>query len=370
MFSVIIFHYQFHNMIPDSKPTFLAYLHSFRGFAIINIAAIHAIGFATFHLDPRHPVPLINELVFHNSTIYFALISGLLFTVVLKEKGYEKFYGGKFKYVVLPYLFFTLVFSVFVGRPGHWFDLQPDMNSYLKDVVRNFLFGKASFVYWYIPVLFFLYLVTPVLDFIMNIKKWGVWAMAFIMAAPLVVRRVELTELMKGDFLSIENMIYFMGAYAVGMFLASNLEAGIEWIRKYRFFFMAIVIVSSAAILYATLQSIDRIGALSILSALYYIQKLAIGGLVLLLLKNIGEQQPIWLHPIAKSAFTIYFLHVFFIAILFGYIGPITVFQELTKFSGLLAGVLILVLAVALSMMVALMFRKLGGKYSRMLIGS
>jgi surface polysaccharide O-acyltransferase-like enzyme len=357
-------------MIVNSKPPFLGYLHSFRGFAIINIAAIHAIGFATFHLDTKHPIPLLNELVFHNSTIYFALISGLLFTVVLKEKGYGKFYAGKFKYVVLPYLFFTVVFSVFVNRPDQWFDVQPDMNSYLKDVVRNFIFGKASFVYWYIPVLFFLYLVTPVLDFIMNIKKWGVWAMAFIIAAPLVVRRVELTELIEGDFLSIENMIYFMGAYAGGMFLASNLEAGIEWIRKYRFFFMAVALVSSVAILYATLQSIDRIGALSVLSTLYYIQKLAIGGLVLLLLKSIGEKQPTWLHPIAKSAFTIYFLHVFFIALLLGYIGPITLFQELTHFNGLLAGVVILVIAIALSMVVAWMFRKLFGKYSRMLVGS
>jgi surface polysaccharide O-acyltransferase-like enzyme len=357
-------------MPPDTKPPFLAYLHSFRGFAIINIVAIHAIALAVFNLSSGHPIKIGNELLFHNSTIYFALISGLLFTAVLKEKGYQKFYWGKVKYVLLPYVFFTLVFTVFIGRPAHWFELQPNLESYLKYLVPNFIYGKADFVFWYIPVLFFLYLVTPLLDFLLNIKKWGPWLMGLIIATPLLVRRVELGELIQDDFLPLQNMIYFTGAYAAGMLLASKLEEGMQWIRKQRLSFLLIAILSSCAILYAQLNNIDRMGMFSVLSSLFYIQKLTISGLVLVLLHDIGDQQPGWLQPMAKSAFSIYFLHAFFLTFLLGWFGPVKIFQELAEFNGLLAGCLILPISIGLCLIVAWVFRKIFGKYSRMIVGT
>ncbi len=83
-------------MNKKNQPSFLGYLHSFRGFAIINIVAIHAFGYAIFitnknSFDPKDPIDIANGLLFHNSTIYFAVISGILFSVVLKSKGYKRF---------------------------------------------------------------------------------------------------------------------------------------------------------------------------------------------------------------------------------------------------------------------------------------
>src|SRR6056297_2213580 len=84
------------NMNKNHQPSFLGYLHSFRGFAIINIVFIHAFAYALFlandnSLDPKDPIGMANGLLFHNSTIYFAVISGILFSVVLKSKGYKRF---------------------------------------------------------------------------------------------------------------------------------------------------------------------------------------------------------------------------------------------------------------------------------------
>ena len=361
-------------MIPVNKPSFLHYLHSFRGFAIINIVAIHAFVFASFistnSFNSTSPLALTNELLFHNSTIYFAVISGMLFTTVLKHKGYKAFFLGKFKYVFLPYVFFTLAYSVFDNKSNDWFVLQPTLQAYLKELPRNFIYGKASFVFWYIPVLFFLYFTTPVLDYLMSIKKWGTWIMVLIIAAPLVVRRVELEELMQSDFLSLQTMIYFTGAYAAGMFIADNIEKRLAWVRQNKWLFISITAVSSAALVYVMINSIDRISFFSIKSTLYYLQKIAFSGLVLLFFKSLGERQPKWLNPIAKTAFTIYFTHVFFLSIA---MGPLITFiqnQKIAPFNIIGGGLLLLLTSIALSIILAWIFRKIFGKYSRMIIGS
>ena len=358
--------------IQSDKPNFLKYLHSFRGFAIINIVVLHAIGFAIFEVskDPKYPISIVNELLFHNSTIYFALISGLLYTAVLKKKGYAKFYASKLKYVILPYLFFTLLYTAFdIGKSG-LFIFRESFTDYLNNLPRNFIYGKAIFVLWYIPVLVFLYLVTPLLNFIMSIEKWGKWLIFLIIAIPLVVNRDEVMELYKSDYLSLANMIYFTGAYAAGMFLADNLEERTLYLQSKKHFLLIIVLLSTAMILYITINDYDKIGEFSILSTLYYIQKLVISFLMLLFFKNLGENQPKWLMAIANDAFAIYFLHILFFIIFCPDLGYFTFINTIAQFSSILAGLILLLLSIVSSMVVVWLFKKLFGKYSRMLVGS
>lgn len=350
------------------KPVFLTYLNSFRGFAIINIVAIHAFYFSLKVFGG--PIDFANELLFHNSTIYFALISGLLYTAILKKKGYTQFYSSKFKFVVLPYLFFTLFYSIFDDKAQDFFVLQSSFENYLSILPRNLFYGKALFVFWYITVLFFLYLVTPLLDYIMNIKRWGHWLIVIVIAMPLLVRREEVMELYNGDFLSFHNMIYFTGAYAAGMYIAANLEQSLAWIQKNKVFLIVLVVVTSIAIVFIKLNKMDRIGVFSVYSTLFYIQKIALSVLVLLFFKNLGDKQPKWLQPIAKDAFTIYFLHVFFLGIFIVYLGNLKYFIVIAEFSSLLIGAFYLVFSILLSMLTARLFRKVFGKYSRMIVGS
>ncbi|MEM8895835.1 MAG: hypothetical protein AAGC88_14735 [Bacteroidota bacterium] len=98
-------------MSENAHSQFLGYLHSFRGFAIINIAMLHAV-VATrmpldgFELDFSEPMTLISHVLFGGSTLYFSVISGLLFTAILKSRGYPKFYRNKVRNVIFPYVFF------------------------------------------------------------------------------------------------------------------------------------------------------------------------------------------------------------------------------------------------------------------------
>lgn len=351
---------------------FLGYLHSFRGFAIINIVAIHSIVFAllgssNFNFDPKSPIAFINELLFHNSTIYFALISGVLFTVVLKSKGYKNFYLSKVKYVLMPYLFFTLIFSLFPRNTNDWFALQPDILTYFKAVLSNYWLGKADFTYWYLPVLIFLYLVTPLLNFLLTLKYGGIIFLIIILA-PLVISRVEVMEM--GNSLSLPTMIYFMGAYAGGMYLGENLETRLSWIRKNYIAILAIALLSSFTLIYIHQIDFNKLGFVSVWSSLFYIQKMCLSVLVLLVFKNLGDKQPSWLHRIATDAFTIYFIHSFFVAIAMGALLPFLTYTKISPFNIILGAIIILIISMGLSMLFALLFKRIFGRYSKMVVGS
>ena len=153
------------------KTGYLDYVNSFRGFAILNIVAIHALVIAQFlaaggPIDRMSTLFVVSETLFHDSTIYFALISGLLFSHVLRSRGYGRFFKSKLLHVVLPYVVWTLVFTALVINVSDTGLLasRSSAEDYLGAVVPNLLWGEAQFTYWYIPVLLIIFAVTPVLD--------------------------------------------------------------------------------------------------------------------------------------------------------------------------------------------------------------
>ena len=363
-------------MASTPEKQFLGYLHSFRGFAIINIVAIHAVVFALFMVpkfdwNPKNPIVMGNEILFHNSTIYFAVISGILYVTVLQYKGFKAFFMSKLKYVLLPYLFFTVLFSMNHSTPENWYSFQPSWASYWKDFFRNLVYGKADFQYWYIPVLFFMYLVTPLLDYFIKIPKWGFWLMGIFIFIPLVFRRIELEELMQSNQLSLQTMLYFTGAYAAGMVIGLDLEKSIAWIKKYQILLWAISIVSTIILIYCSYNLIDKFGFFGLKSCLFYLQKMGLSLLVLLWLKNKTTEQPKWMQRIANYSFTIYFLHAFFLGMSMGVVMPIFLkWKAIDPFNIILGAFVLLILTLLLSILVAIIFKKIFGKNSRMIVGS
>jgi len=364
-------------MNKKNQPSFLGYLHSFRGFAIINIIFIHAFSYAIYEFsnqsfDLKSPYHIGNELLFHNSTIYFAIISGILFSVVLKSKGYKRFYRSKLKNVLLPYLFLTLILSIFnpIFEPPIYipFGLQPDFSAYLTAAFNNFIYGTAQFTYWYIPTLIFLYLVTPILDYVMHIKKWGTLLMLVIIALPISISRIEVMD-MEENHLYLSTMIYFTGAYAAGIYFGANPEKLFSWVKKNMVSFVLIALLSSLALLYFQIKDINKFGGWSLMSALYYIQKMCLSGIIIVLFKNLGDRQPRWLNPIATYAFVIYFLHALFLDLLIEPLIPLSTMNEIAPLNLFLAGLIFLTSSIALSMQIGWIFKKLLGKYSKMLVG-
>ncbi len=157
------------SMQPSMQPSFHGHVHAFRAFAIVNILAVHAGGIWLYVLrQGGPPSPALeltgrfNEWLFHASTIYFALISGLLYSRVLHTRGRRQFFAGKAAHVLAPYAVMTLIFSTLDWSPNAgWIWAAASLGEWTKGLLFNAISGQALFVLWYIPIIFALFLLTP-----------------------------------------------------------------------------------------------------------------------------------------------------------------------------------------------------------------
>jgi len=357
------------------KKGYLGYVHSFRGFAILNIVAIHAFAFAlliplNFEADQTAPMYVLNEMLFHDSTLYFALISGLLFSSILHTRGYRRFYQAKLLYVLSPYIVCTIVFSMM-----RWNDqgtgllaLPSDISDYLGSILPNLLSGEAQFTYWYIPVLLFMYAITPLLAKLARARSTAAIPVWIIMLLPLVFSRPEFEEGV--NQLNAGTLIYFTGAYTLGLYLGEKLEARLDFIARHLKALLAVAVLTSVLIAALMFSGINRFGFFSLQESIFYVQKLCIAAVILLWLRSRAENQPRWMTSFANEAFSIYFLHVFMIVLLADIFWPFIRNPDFQPFSIYLGGWMYFAFALFMSMGVVYLMRSLFGKYSRMLVGS
>lgn len=355
--------------------SYLHYVHSFRGFAILNIVAIHAIAAALlvpvdFVPDTTAPLYVLNETLFHDSTLYFALISGLLFSSILQARGYRRFYRSKMLYVLSPYIFCTVVFSVvrWNSQGTGLLALPSDMQDYLASIWPNLLRGEAQFTYWYIPVLLFLFAVTPLLSRLTRATGYAAAPAWLIMLLPLAFSRPEFREGV--DQLTAGTLIYFTGAYTIGLYLGQNLEARLDFVARWHRPLLALAIATTLTLAALQFAGINRFGGFSLQESLFYVQKISLAAIVLLWLRSRSENQPRWLTVFANEAFSIYFLHIFFILLLGDLFWVLLRDPDLQPLSIYLAGPAYFVFAVSMSMLLIYLLRAMLGRHSRLLVGS
>ena len=205
---------------------FVRHLHAFRGFAIINIVAVHAFAVPFLFLTEGREESLttqalysLTETAFHSSTLYFALISGLLFSIVLKARGWMNFFRGKLTNVLLPYVIITLFFSFYHWTVPFTQPVFPEsLGGYLTSSLHNIFTGEAIFYLWYIPVLAILFALTPLISAILHNKSlsWLIWP---IVLGPLVVSRTW-------PGISVGDVIYFFEVCLVKVRCASDKRSG------------------------------------------------------------------------------------------------------------------------------------------------
>jgi peptidoglycan/LPS O-acetylase OafA/YrhL len=355
---------------------FIGHLHAFRGFAILNIVAIHAWWAQIFFFRGDEAdiggrvLNAINETLFHDSTLYFALISGLLFSLVLRSRGWGTFFKSKLLNVASPYIAMTLVFTWFAWdwrgstlskevRPFGFFD--GGVTDYFVTVGENILSGDAIFHFWYIPILALLYVATPLLAWVLAhaSTRWLIWP---VIIAPLAFSRTF------PDF-SWGTVIYFVGAYAAGMSIGMQYESAVAIIRRHRYLLLMVVFLTTLALLAAYLLDYDELGPVSTRETLFYVQKLSIAALVLLYFRSLEGRIPEWLNTLGTYAFSVYFLHV--------PIQTLVLQFEAQFFAGVLPGLGILamgsvsfVVGLVGSIMLSGFARRVMGTRSRMLLGA
>jgi membrane-bound acyltransferase YfiQ involved in biofilm formation len=290
------------------KSHFEPALHAFRGFAILSITAIHTFGFILFyaaHATTALNVDLLNranEVLFHESTIYFALISGVLFSRVLAPRGRKAFFRSKLLNVVSPYVVMTCLFTW-----SHWsftdgYSLfTGSFFEYLQRVGRNLLLGSGIFTYWYIPVLLVLYALTPLLYGLIKRKSLAGLLLPIVLL-PLFFSRVW-------PAVSWTTYVYFIGVYTVGLYVGEHYDAVTHQLKQHATFIALLGVIATTTLWCLFTWDVEKWGVVSVQETAFYIQKLAFASLILLLFKRFANRTPRWLDALGNYAFPIYFLH-------------------------------------------------------------
>lgn len=363
-----------------SSPGFLHDVHAFRGFAIINIVAIHVHAWLSVNLKQTVPAVAIDNtvhiagyivgIIAGGSTIYFAMISGLLFSRVLVRRGWRRFFRSKLLNVILPYAVMTLLFSLIWWDEGTCGYRESCIGNgliihfdgsvaFAQRYLSNVLFGTVISVYWYIPILACLFLATPFLHWL---GRRAPWSLLVIATLPLVVSRT-------GATVSIQSVIFMMGVYAAGMYLGMDYERNLALLTKRLWAIIVVTIIAHVMVPIIFLNDWVRIGSIDVGVSLSFVLRLCYSVLMLILLNRWKDRLPGFLDKLATHAFAIYFIHALvllpFVALAMQlYSQPITLAQYGLSF------VVILVAVLAISVFICMGFRAVLGPRSRMLTGT
>lgn len=341
---------------------YLYHLQAARAFAIVCVVGAHAWSFPIFWTGQLSSQSIehvfwFTETFFHGSTLYFAMISGLLFTKVLSTKGVKRFYQNKVLYVILPYLFFSLFFT------AYYFDSAETKTvmGFAQLLGFNLLMGKAWIHFWYMPVLAFLFLITPLL---FQIQKRSSVCFVLIMLIPLIISRSPFP-----DFVKPQSFVYFMGAYAIGMWMGANYSCFINKVHQVKSSLLVVAVSTSIALYCLYVNGYEHQGIYSIRQTLVYLQKVAIFALLLSWLCQKENAIPKWSLVLADYAFTIFFVHVFFIAYFIQFIAP-TLTTDRSGLNIALFGSINLILCIVLSIAFGMLFKQVFKQHSKKLIGA
>jgi peptidoglycan/LPS O-acetylase OafA/YrhL len=357
---------------PVSVPiTYVKYLHLFRGLAILQIVMIHAghvfllRGFSKAIPD-TNPVYATVDVLFHGSTIYFAMMSGILYAHLFWRRDFFTYLKGRAANVATPYITMSIALTTLIWvaswrRNGE----APDWALLAHKVLSNLISGDAWNTFWYIPVILILYLLSPLLFTAVRTAKWRFLALVTILL-PLIVSRT-------GTELTAQMLVYFAGAYTFGLFIGLDLDGALDRIEQNITWLILIAMVSTATLMVVFLSGFDPIGPISLRESLFYIQKLSLACLMLAGLRawdqRPGRIRDTILGLAASTSFGIYFLHGPLMRPVVSIIGPLAPADQ--PWWALCAGILTTFAAgLVLSLSVIFVCRSVVGQRSRQLIGA
>lgn len=346
----------------NPQQTFLAPVHGLRGLAIIAIVAAHTWAFLIFWSGSLDSAGLrwlyaLTETLFHGSTLYFALISGLLFSSVLKSRGWRRFFVNKLRYLLLPY---ALVSALCTWSYWQQTLAQNPAADPLQVYGGNLLAGSASVQFWYIPLLCGLFLLTPLLVWLHRRWSGGLLVLALV---PLVVSRSAFP-----DLLTWQSLVYFLGAYSLGLWCGEHYLVLLDYLRRnWRWMALVLVVLSLATGLSYYLGHQGE-GLFFYRQSLVYLQKILLAGLMLLWLSQ-HQRIPTGLKLLGDYAFAIYFLHVLVLDRFYFWIYDWLVVHRTGAIIGGL-GALNLLWTLGVSLLLAWLVKKVLGRYARPVIGA
>lgn len=282
-----------------NRREFIPYLHAFRGVAIILIMMTHL----------EVPDWFLNLVA--NGTVFFAFISGFLFSYLYDEHTTTRqFLVGKMGRLLLPYAIAVLpgLFYVYATQ------VQDDWLTY---TVQTFATGVGHFndAHWYIPFISLMFLSYPVLGILQRRPR----TLVSVTVVWLLIGVFTFRSASNGN--PFYSVLHFGGVFLAGMTMSryrTQIEAvGARW-------YWVIIPLSLAGFLicnslipkkywWVTMEQVveQRLVALDYL----FIGKILLIPATLLILSRLIRLRPLYavLSLLAETSFALFFWHLYVI---------------------------------------------------------
>lgn len=231
---------------------------------------------------------------------------------------------------------------------------------FFSTVLHNFIYGKALFSFWYMPVLLVLYLLTPPLFTIIKNRNLH-WLIFPIVLMPLVTSRFW-PEMVWTNF------AYFTGVYMVGLYAGANYPEIINKLDSNVLALFNIAIITTLILGLMFIYKIDKWQFISLRESVWYIQKLAFAGLILVFSKRYIEKIPAFIYTLGNYAFPIFFMHAYFMSAAYVLLRW-SAFQITNYFVLAVSCIALVILVILLCLIISKACQLIFKRRSRQLIG-
>lgn len=347
---------------------YLSSFDYFRGLAILFIVAGHS--YAYWATESFYGKVFANLIA--GGTTFFVFISGFFFHHVFYHKfQYQQFMLKKMKYVLLPYTLLTLLgiacFVYYLDRPPFAeIFISHHTNAWYRTVrlcVQYWWTGSIFDAYWYVPFIMIMFTLSPI--FIRQIQlpiKIQVGLFIFLLCVSVLVHRPA------HNLSPIHAVIYFIPVYMLGIMCSIKQELVFGFLDgKSLVLGLSVVWMSAAQILiYNKYGNFHKEAIFSYAGIdMMLLQKILMCFFLLSILQKFKNKNLPFLKYMASASFAIYFIHPW-ILYFFSYLS---IFVRFNYLPGVLGFAFTLLIVLALSLAIALIFKWALPHKSRFLIG-
>ncbi len=280
---------------------FIAYIHHFRGIAILFVVACHLL----LNWESGSNTYKILELLFGNGTVLFVFIAGYLFQHLTKKLDYPDYLKKKLFNVIVPYILVSapiILYRVITGDvPGYITSPHPDFADWsaLKQVVYFFSHGAHMQPLWFVPMISLFYLASPLFYYIDKHPRLYYILIPFI-ALSLLVEREPFSDILK-------MFVHFLSVYLFGMFLSRYKNEFMEFAKRYYLLItglLALALVGNYFFYEEWRNSFN------------YLQKMLFCPFFIYWLWRLEKYIPSFISYLAEISFGMFFLHYYAILVI------------------------------------------------------
>ena len=334
---------------------YLSYINLFRAIATLFVVFNHSIhGLQWGVAYDNFEMSRLMKIVFSNGAFFFVFIAGFVFQHLLYKFDYKKYLVSRFMLVVLPYLLVSIpavmAWTFFFQKSGYGIPRDLYSQPWWHRAGFYYLTGQHMAPLWFIPMIVMCCLLSPLFKIIDR------FPITYLMIPLLMV----VSYFYPRTWSPWWQFVHFFPVYIIGMWASRYKEPLLDRVYQYRYLVF---------LLYLSFVGYEFLMLHSVQSFFNYMNKLCLSFLLIALLAHYSDRPFKWLSWFAAINFSVFFLHTYANAglkIVFTG-GPA---QSIPIVGNFAYQLVYFCVVVVISLVGALIVKKVTGRYSKYLIGS